>query len=973
MRFAQITCLSQPMFCNKSSLLKGAFAVVAVFALFACGGGSGGGSGGGQDPDAVVVDYPIAYIERPIPLDEDENPVFPDLLDPIAFNPGARLLLKERATVKAAAINITASVFAAGALYDVKDIAAHPAGDRLLFSMRAPQLDNVDEEEQPTWNIWEYNLKTKALRRIITSDILAEAGQDISPQYLPSGDILFSSTRQTRSKAVLLDDGKPQFAALAESGEIAAFSLHTMKDDGSEIQQITYNQSHDLQPSVLQNGRVLFTRWDRLGHNRLSFYTVNPDGTELQRSYGFFSLNPDPAMDPENRLFKPQEMPNGLIAAILKPDAALLGGAMVTVDAQHFFENELTIPAGGNSTTSAQQPISSLPVNINVGTQDAPEFSKHGRFAALSPLYDGSNRLLVSWSACRLQEAVTLRLLPCTDAALASVGVTEAPPLYGIWVFNISEQTQQPVALAEEGKVLSEPVALEVRAPATYRRPEIDADLAKESVGLLHIRSVYDLDGSFSAYGFSPAPASIGAMAQAPADERPARFVRFIKAVSIPDDATRDSLADNTYGELFNQFGARREILGYAPVEPDGSVQAKVPADVAFSLEILDKDGRRIGELHNNWLQLRPGEVRQCNGCHSRNNPDAGHGRPDAELASLNGGAATSGVQFPGTLRFDTLATPETAELGETMAEFAARSTSCITAGDASSCTPFSNKSLGKNWRALSVDLLFDDEWTDPGVRSKSPSFAYSYQDLRPNPASFSDLHTPTTEACTEGGGWSSLCRVVINYEQHIQPMWERPRLVNAVDRQCSSCHSAVDLVGNQKVPDGQLNLGRTKVAANQPMLSYSQLLDGRSKQILSDGGTLTALIPRCEFVVDSDEIPECEVTLDGNSVPTCAGVSDCQFEPDPALDAPAGKLLIDTATGNPIPLMINIELRAPMSRNGARASARFFSIFSAFDAAEETVDHRGYLNGSELKLLAEWLDIRANYYNNPFATVEAN
>lgn len=972
MGFAQMIYLIQPSAGNRLQLIRRALMAVAVLSLVACGGGSGG-SGGGQSPDAVVVDYPVAYIERPIPLDKDKNPVFPQLLDPIAFNPGAKLLLKERATVKAAAANITASAFAEGALYDVKDIAAHPAGDRLLFSLRAPQLDNVDDEDQPTWNIWEYNLKTKVLRRIISSDILAEAGQDISPQYLPSGDILFSSTRQTRSKAVLLDDGKPQFAALAESGDIPAFSLHTMKADGSEIQQITYNQSHDLQPTLLQNGRVLFTRWDRLGHNKLSFYTVNPDGTQLQRAYGFLSLNPDPAMDPENRLFKPQEMPDGRLAAILKPDGALLGGEMVTLDARHFFENDLAIPAGGNTTAAAQHPISSLPVNIAVGTEDAPEFSRHGRFASLSPLYDGTNRLLVSWSECRLQAPVTQRLLPCSDTTLATAGVTEAPPLYGIWVFNISSQTQQPVALAEEGKLLSDAVALGSRTPATYLRPSIDTDLAKESVGLLRIRSVYDMDGVFSAYGFSAVPSSVGAMAQALAEQRPARFVRFIKAVSLPDEATRDALADNTYGDLFNQFGGRREILGYAPVEPDGSVQAKVPADIAFSLEILDKDGKRIGETHNNWLQLRPGEVRECNGCHSSNNASAGHGRPDAELAALNSGAATSGAQFPGTLRFDSFATPDTATLGETMAEFAARTTHCATAGDASSCAPFSHKSLGKNWRALSVDLVFDDEWTDTSARSKSPSFAYRYSDLLANPARFSDLHAPTSEACAESNGWSSLCRITINYEQHIQPLWERPRLVNAVDRQCSSCHSSVDNAGNQKVPDGQLNLGRTKAAANQPMLSYSQLLDTRSKQILSDGGTLSTQIPVCEFAVDSDEIPECLVTLDANALPTCAGVSDCPFEPDPALDAPPGKLLIDTATGNPIPLMISIDLRAPMSRGGARASARFFSTFSQFNAAEETLDHRGFLNNSELKLLAEWLDIRANYYNDPFATVEAN
>lgn len=975
MRISHLTFLIKRLLPIKPVLpIKSAVMAVSILSLISCGGGSSGGSnsagsGGSQQPDPVVVDLPIAYIERPIPVDEDDNPVFPDLLDPIAFNPGAKILLKDRATALAATINITDAAFAADALYDVKDLSVHPAGDRLLFAMHAPMLENVDEDDQPTWNIWEYHLKTKLLRRVISSDIVAEAGQDLSPRYLPDGSILFSSTRQTRSKAVLLDDGKPQYSALEEGGDMPAFVLHTMKDDGSDIQQITYNQSHDLQPTVLQNGRVLYTRWDQFGRNNLSFYTVNPDGTQAERAYGFFSLNSAPAMDntPRNRLFRPQEMQDGRIAAILKPDAALLGGDMVMVDTQHFFENELQIPAGGGKTSTAQNTISILPVNIAVGSADAPQFSVHGRFAALTPLYDGSNRLLVSWSQCRLVNPANQALVACTPAWLATTGISEAPPLYGIWVYNITEQSQQPVVLAQEGKMFTEPVSFEVRTPPTYQPPSVDVALSAESVGLLHIRSVYDMDGSFTNFGMTGAPNNLTAMAQAPADQRPARFVRFIKAVSIPDEATQDALGDNTYGALFNNFADRKEILGYAPVEPDGSVNVKVPADVAFTLEILDKDGKRIGSTKNNWLQLRPGEVRECNGCHDNRNTSAGHGRADAEMASINAGATTSGAQFPNTLRFDKFAIPEGAIMGETMAEFASRTTYCLTPGNAGTCAPFSSSS-GSNLRAPSVALVFNDEWSPAGA--KSESFAYLYQDLTPLLA---ERRAPTSEACMESDGWSSLCRITINYEQHIQGLWERSRMADGIERQCSLCHSTVDEAGNQKVPDGQLDFARTKNAANQPMLSYTQLLNSRDKRILNDGGALTSQIPICEFVIDDDEIPECIVTLDTNNLPTCVGVSDCQFEPDLTLGVPAGTLLIDTVTGNPIPLMINIQLMAPMNRAGARASAKFFTKFSLFDAAVDTIDHRGFLNKSELKLLSEWLDLRGNYYNNPFDSVEPN
>jgi hypothetical protein len=57
-----------------------------------------------------------------------------------------------------------------------------------------------------------------------------------------------------------------------------------------------------------------------------------------------------------------------------------------------------------------------------------------------------------------------------------------------------------------------------------------------------------------------------------------------------------------------SQAQLMREVLGYVPIEPDGSVSVKVPANVAFWPEILDGDGRRIEPRHQNWLQLRPGE-----------------------------------------------------------------------------------------------------------------------------------------------------------------------------------------------------------------------------------------------------------------------------------------------------------------------------------------------------------------------------
>lgn len=973
-----------------ASLRMSLWMFAGIVSLASCGSGGGGGNSGGsnQQPDPVIVDFPIAYIERTVPtvnIEEDDNEdlIYPisDLLKPTAFFPGARVIVKDRASALATEIDITKDVFkddpnydpavlAQG--YDVKDLAVSPDGKKLLFAMHPPLDPDLDFDDplQTKWHIYEYDLRTKATPRpIITSKIVADQGHDISPSYLPDGRIVFSSTRQTRSKAILLDDGKPQFSANEERTDTAAFALHVMKDDGTGIEQITYNQSHDLQPSVTKSGKLLFSHWDHMGqHDNLSFYTANPDGSQLERHYGYLSMNVKPVVrtDPINRLLKPQEMLDGRIAAILKPDGALLGGDMVVVDTKHFYENTLQIPAGGGTTATAQNPISILPVNIKAGLTDV---SIHGRFSALSPLYDGTNRLLVSWSQCRLKEVATNKIVACTNNLVVDgqviTGYVEAEPFYGIWIYNMADQSQLPVVLAKEGKMFTEPVTLEARPTSTFTPPKTDPALAAENVGVLHIRSVYEMDGVFNPMGANTFT-SIAQIAQAAPDARPARFVRLIKAVSVPDEETRDNLGDGTYGDEFGDFTGLREVLAYAPVEPDGSVMVKVPADVAFTLEVLNKDGKRIGVNHGTWLQVRPGETRTCNGCHVATNLTSGHGRIDAELASINTGAASAGsaAQFPGTKRVDNLGAPIEVKMGETMAELAFRSFFQLSDGT----------NLVTLQRKPSVDLVFDDEWTEP-VANKAPSFAYRYTDLTPT----EDDHAPTSAACMESDGWTNLCRVIINYEQHIQPLWDRARPVldstNQVigNNSCVICHSnsVTDAGGNTmaQVPGGFLELVGTKQAAGIEMLSYTQLLTNHNQQYLDENGNLQSLIPVCSLTANTNGFPVCTIPpVDANGKPTCAEVTTCQYELDTTTTEDLFDLALDSS-GNLIPLTRTVPVAASMSRGGARASARFFNKFTT-GSPSDTFSHVGLLNSSEQKLLSEWLDLGGQYYSNPFDSI---
>jgi len=61
------------------------------------------------------------------------------------------------------------------------------------------------------------------------------------------------------------------------------------------------------------------------------------------------------------------------------------------------------------------------------------------------------------------------------------------------------------------------------------------------------------------------------------------------------------------------------------------------------------------------------------------------------------------------------------------------------------------------------------------------------------------------------------------------------------------------------------------------------------------------------------------------------------------------------------LPTLVPVPVAASMSGGGAAASAQFFSRFDAGGT------HAGWLTPDELKLIAEWLDIGGQYYNDPF------
>jgi hypothetical protein len=382
-----------------------------------------------------------------------------------------------------------------------------------------------------------------------------------------------------------------------------------------------------------------------------------------------------------------------------------------------------------------------------------------------------------------------------------------------------------------------------------------------------------------------------------PASQRPARFIRLEKAVSIPD-MTVVNLSNAAFGASNYMI----EILGYAPIEPDGSVRIEVPAQVAFRMSVLDANARRITPVQGVWLQVQPGEVVNCNGCHL---PQAGaqhpvsHGRQGV-FASAWPGAAVSGVPFPGTIPSGSGAFIP--EAGETMAEARMRVSCLVDMPPCAQMTP--------GWSPTTInggmDVIYTDVWTNPAVATPNPPIYYRYDD----PTQFFTPF-PTTALCITQ--WAANCRIQINYPEHLQPLWDLARPnppVAGVNNTCTQagCHNPLNAAGAAQTPAGNLDL--TNSASNvvpQELTSYQQLLFPRPTVIMGANGPVP---------------------------------------------------------GPPDPAVLNAG-----AANGA-ASAAFFQRFAAGSGST----HAGYMTPAELRLVSEWLDIGAQYFNNPFdPTVPVN
>ncbi len=406
-------------------------------------------------------------------------------------------------------------------------------GRTILFSARRPGIEGG-------WHIYEIGADGRGLRQITAGNC-----SDISPLLLPGGEVMFVSTR--RGNAVVCQK-RP-------SGV-----LYVADRDGSNVRRVSGNTLSDHTPQMMNDGRVLFTRWDYgMDKNvfcRQTLWTMYPDGTQFRLFYGNTIENP-------NGFWQARAIPGRPeVVCVLGPHHQFHAGMIGLV----WDGLGIEAPRGEGMRWITRELPTIGDMTLPWGYQDP--FPVHEHMFLVSYGGDGQkrNRLYL------LDDRGNRRCI-YEDQKL------------GCWSPLLLRPKRKPPVVVGSG-----------RSPEFAYRPVVEANRTpgNESATLV-LQDVYEGIGKHVKRGE-------------------------VKALQIAEQVPKigDPVGDQIWG--YSPTVGRgtmyvRRLIGTVPVEADGSAHFKVPAGRDISFNALDAEGRVIRHM-GSTMHLAAGEVQGCVGCH---------------------------------------------------------------------------------------------------------------------------------------------------------------------------------------------------------------------------------------------------------------------------------------------------------------------------------------------------------------------
>jgi hypothetical protein len=481
-----------------------------------------GGIGCSDDPG------PLGSIDSLIILQRTKRNVTGDIFQYTSYVPGARLVKLEPPTADGTLTTICCT----GAEFARADISAKLA-------------DNQN-----------YGLFLLQLADGSVTQIATDPQRDyVSPIFLPGDRVMFTSN-------AIVEAGAKQHVDEYERG--VTIQLGRVNLDGTGMELGPRNLSHRTGPSLVADGRVIFTQWDHLGpENSGHLMFVNQDMQELREAFG------KEGTGISNSVIKPREIsPGRFIAIATARDRTIQAGALLDIRLGTVETRDGQVSAALNQS---EKTATTRLLSPDVPTGNRRSADTVGRYYDAYPL-NAKDRpdLLVSWADG-----------PVEAGALAEAGESAN---FGIYLYDSARQQRRPI--------LDDPEMWDIFAQPLRTR-SAPAIVASASDPRLDGQT---LIGSLNAYSSSLHTFQDGEI----------YGMRVLEGFS----------SEEGFPEMFGTTMFEGQAnLGIARVQPDKSWAAKIPANIPIHIQAVDVFGM---SLFNEpvWFSGRAGEARVCGGCH---------------------------------------------------------------------------------------------------------------------------------------------------------------------------------------------------------------------------------------------------------------------------------------------------------------------------------------------------------------------
>ncbi|MGL4595208.1 MAG: discoidin domain-containing protein [Thermoguttaceae bacterium] len=454
-------------------------------------------------------------------------------------------------------------------------------GTKLTFAYvegtESPEFIDTLDVTRGHWNrgqcfhIFTCNVDGTNLRQITDG-----TWNDFDPCFLPNGRIAFISERRN--------------GFLRCGRQCPTYTLFDMNEDGSQMRCLSYHETNEWNPSVTNDGKILYTRWDyvdRFGCVVHHPWTTTLDGRDPREVHGNYShrhRRADAEFDcrsiPDSQKMIATGGPHhgqsfGSIVVIdpAIPDDDAMGPARRATPDVGFPESQ-----GGGEVFGTPWPLNDkyflCVADFSFQPGGMIPGVEHGR---------GNDGIY-------LCDIFGNRELIYRDATISSISPM---PLSARKVPHFLPSLADTAAIEEQ-------LFVGLRKGSRNDKQETESNISDSSElakGTMSLVNVYD--------SLRPFP-----------DGAKIKELRIIQLLpmTVPSSGTAHHPGIQEASSL-DSFNLARCVLGTVPVEEDGSAHFEMPAQIEFQFQALDENGCAVQSMRSSSY-LQPGEHLSCNGCH---------------------------------------------------------------------------------------------------------------------------------------------------------------------------------------------------------------------------------------------------------------------------------------------------------------------------------------------------------------------